>query len=72
MNKVMLDVKCDSFIALDTDLTIDQAINMEDEQVYNLFMTKYKERALKKYFERMKQEDFSFELDFYYEENADE
>ena len=40
MTKVFLDVKCDSFIALDTDLTVKQAESMSDKDIYEMFVTK--------------------------------
>tara|TARA_Y100000356_G_C11115570_1_gene211970 strand:- start:358 stop:576 length:219 start_codon:yes stop_codon:yes gene_type:complete len=68
MAKVFLDVKCDSFIALDTDLTVEQAESMSNEDIYEMFVTKFKQDALNTYAKRMREEGFEFDLDFYYEE----
>ena len=68
MAKVFLDVKCDSFIALDTDLTVEQAESMSNEDIYEMFVTKFKQDALITYAKRMREEGFEFDLEFYYEE----
>jgi hypothetical protein len=72
MAEVQLDIMCDRFISLDTDLTVEQAKSMSQEEVYEMFLEKYKDKALKMYAEIMKDKGFEYELDFYYEENADE
>ena len=68
MTKVFLDVKCDSFIALDTDLTVKQAESMSDKDIYEMFVTKFKQDALNTYAKRMREEGFEFDLEFFYEE----
>jgi|TARA_R100001015_G_scaffold17674_1_gene9925 hypothetical protein len=68
MAKVQLDIMCDRFISLDTDLTVEQAESMSQEEVYEMFMEKYRDKALKMYAEIMKDKSFEYELDFYYEE----
>ena len=55
MAKVMLDVKCDTFIALDTDLTVEQAESMSNEDMYEMFVTKFKQDALNTYAKRMRE-----------------
>ena len=68
MAKVFLDVKCDSFIALDTDLTVEQAESMSNEDIYEMFVTKFKQDALNTYAKRMREEGLEFDLEFFYEE----
>ena len=41
MAKVQLDIMCDRFISLDTDLTVEQAESMSQEEVYEMFMEIY-------------------------------
>jgi len=68
MGKVFLDVKCDRFISLDTNLTVEEAESMSQEDIYEMFVMKFKEYALNTYAKRMREEGFEFDLEFYYEQ----
>ena len=71
MTKVKLDVKCDRFVSLDTDLTVEQVKSMSESDIYEMFIKKFRQKAVNAYVEQMKDETFEFEIDFYYEEKTD-
>ena len=67
--QVYLDVKCDSFVSLETNLTTESAEQMTDESMYDFFVDFYKEKAIEKYKRRFEDADFVFEVDFHYVED---
>lgn len=71
MTKVKLDVKCDRFVSLETDLTVEQVKSMSESDVYEMFINKFRQKAIDAYAEQMRDETFEFEIDFYYEEKID-
>tara|TARA_R100001443_G_C3360954_1_gene179047 strand:- start:3364 stop:3936 length:573 start_codon:yes stop_codon:yes gene_type:complete len=67
--QVYLDVKCDSFVSLETNLTTESAEQMTEESMYDFFVDFYKEKAIEKYKRRFEDADFVFEVDFHYVED---
>ena len=67
--QVYLDVKCDSFVSLETNLTTESAEQMTDESMYDFFVDFYKEKAIEKYKRRFEDADFVFEVNFHYVED---
>ena len=67
--QVYLDVKCDSFVSLETNLTTESAEQMTEESMYDFFVDFYKEKAIEKYKRRFEDADFVFEVNFHYVED---
>jgi predicted Mrr-cat superfamily restriction endonuclease len=44
MSNVFLHVKCE--VELDTDLAVDEAMEMEEAEIYEMFAEKFKQKAL--------------------------